>query len=54
MDTDHSFDGKGGYDNVLGLEMKAKTTEELQDFVQASKIPFIVKVFLAPKMRKNA
>jgi isopentenyl diphosphate isomerase/L-lactate dehydrogenase-like FMN-dependent dehydrogenase len=49
MDTDHSFDGKGGYDNVLGLEMKAKTTEELQDFVQASKIPFIVKGVLSPK-----
>jgi isopentenyl diphosphate isomerase/L-lactate dehydrogenase-like FMN-dependent dehydrogenase len=29
--------------------MKAKTTEELQDFVQASKIPFIVKGVLSPK-----
>jgi len=49
MDIDHSFDGKGGYDNVLGLPMKAKTTEELKDFVQASKVPFIVKGVLSAK-----
>ena len=49
MDIDHSFDGKGGYDNVLGLPMKAKTTEELKDFVQVSKVPFIVKGVLSAK-----
>ena len=49
MDIDHSFDGKGGYDNVLGLPMKAKTTEELKDFVQAAKVPFIVKGVLSAK-----
>ncbi|MCQ2592962.1 MAG: alpha-hydroxy-acid oxidizing protein [Treponema sp.] len=43
MDVDHSFNGQGGYDNVLGLPMKAKTTEELKSFVQAAGIPFIVK-----------
>ncbi|MBO4437899.1 MAG: alpha-hydroxy-acid oxidizing protein [Spirochaetaceae bacterium] len=49
MDIDHSFDGKGGYDNVLGLPMKAKTAEELKDFVQAAKVPFIVKGVLSAK-----
>lgn len=43
MDIDHSFNGEGGYDNVLGLPMKAKSTEELKDFVQAAGIPFVVK-----------
>ncbi|MBO4729789.1 MAG: alpha-hydroxy-acid oxidizing protein, partial [Spirochaetaceae bacterium] len=49
MDIDHSFDGKCGYDNVLGLPMKAKTAEELKDFVQAAKVPFIVKGVLSAK-----
>lgn len=43
MDIDHSFNGSGGYDNVLGLPMKAKSTEELAEFVQAAKVPFVVK-----------
>jgi len=43
MDIDHAFNGRGGYDNVLGLEMKAKSTQELADFVQATSLPFIVK-----------
>ena len=49
MDIDHAFDGKGGYDNVLGLSMKPKSTEELHDFVQAAGIPFIVKGVLSTK-----
>lgn len=48
MDIDHSFNGRGGYDNVLGLPMKAKSSEELADFVQAAGIPFIVKGVLSP------
>lgn len=43
MDIDHSFNASGGYDNVLGLPMKAKSSQELAEFVQAAKIPFIVK-----------
>lgn len=43
MDIDHAFSGDGHYDNVLGLPMKAKSTEELAEFVSAAKIPFIVK-----------
>lgn len=43
MDIDHSFNGNGGYDEVLGLKMKAKSSDELKDFVQAAKVPFVVK-----------
>ena len=49
MDIDHAFNSTGGYDNVFGLPMKAKTTEELTDFVQASSVPFIVKGVLSPR-----
>lgn len=43
MDIDHSFSSNGNYDNVMGLPMKAKSSEELRDFIQASPVPFIVK-----------
>ena len=49
MDIDHAFNGSGDYDNVLGLPMKPKTTEELRDFVDAAEIPFIVKGVLSTK-----
>lgn len=49
MDIDHAFNGSGGYDNVLGLDMKPKSTEELRDFVLAAGIPFIVKGVLSTK-----
>ena len=49
MDIDHAFNSTGGYDNVFGLPMKAKTTEELADFVQASSVPFILKGVLSPR-----
>ena len=49
MDIDHAFNGSGGYDNVLGLPMKSKSTEELADFVKAAEIPFIVKGVLSTK-----
>ena len=49
MDIDHAFNGSGGYDEVLGLKMKPKSTEELHDFVQAAKVPFIVKGVLSAK-----
>jgi len=50
MDIDHAFNGSGGYDNVLGLPMKSKSTEELADFVKAvGNTPFIVKGVLSTK-----
>lgn len=48
MDTDHSFNSQGGYDNVFGLQMKAKTMTEIAQFVQAAEVPFIVKGVLSP------
>ena len=49
MDIDHAFNSTGGYDNVFGLPMKAKTKEELAEFVQASAVPFIVKGVLSTR-----
>ena len=48
MDIDHAFNSVGGYDNVFGLPMKAKSTEELAEFVQAAGVPFIAKGVLSP------
>ncbi|MCR4900509.1 MAG: alpha-hydroxy-acid oxidizing protein [Treponema sp.] len=47
MDIDHAFNASGGYDKVFDLPMKAKTTQELRDFVQAAKVPFIAKGVLS-------
>ncbi len=48
MDIDHAFNSSGGYDNVMGLPMKAKSQEEIAQFVHAAGIPFIVKGVLSP------
>jgi isopentenyl diphosphate isomerase/L-lactate dehydrogenase-like FMN-dependent dehydrogenase len=48
MDIDHAFNSDGGYDNVFGLPMKAKSTEELAEFIQAAGVPFIAKGVLSP------
>lgn len=48
MDIDHAFNSEGGYDSVFGLPMKAKSTEELAEFVSAAGVPFIVKGVLSP------
>ena len=47
MDIDHAFNSQGGYDSVFGLPMKAKSTEELCEFVQAAGVPFIAKGVLS-------
>ena len=49
MDTDHAFNAHGGYDDVFGLPMKPKSTEELAEFVAAANVPFIVKGVLSPR-----
>ena len=49
MDIDHAFNGKGGYDDVFGLPMKAKSTDELKDFVEVAGVPFVVKGVLSVK-----
>ena len=47
MDIDHSFDHRGQPDCVLGDVMKPVSREELRDFVQATKLPFVVKGVLS-------
>lgn len=47
MDIDHAFNSSGGYDDVFGLPMKAKTTEEIAMFAKAAGVPFIVKGVLS-------
>jgi len=47
VDLDHSFNSEGGYDVVLGEEMRSKTLEEIKTFVQATKLPFIIKGVLS-------
>ncbi len=47
MDVDHSFSGKGRYDNVLGLQMSSKSLTEIKEFVKATKLPFVIKGVLS-------
>ena len=47
MDIDHAFNGTGGYDVVLDLPMKPKSTEEIRSFVIAAEMPFIIKGVLS-------
>ncbi len=47
MDTDHAFNGKGQYDNVLGLPMTSKTLDEIKEFIKSTKLPFIIKGVLS-------
>ena len=49
MDTDHAFNSTGGYDDVFGLPMRPKTAGELEEFVQAAVVPFIVKGVTSPR-----
>lgn len=48
MDIDHSFNSRGECDEVFGLRMKPKTTEQIAEYVRAAGIPFIVKGVLSP------
>lgn len=47
MDIDHAFNGQGEYDTVCGLPMKPKSMDELKQFVQATKLPFVIKGVLS-------
>ena len=47
MDIDHSFDHRGMPDHVVGYDMKPVSREELKDFVNATKLPFVVKGVLS-------
>lgn len=47
MDLDHSFSWNGQYDNVLGMQMKSKSLDEVKQFVKATKLPFVIKGVLS-------
>ena len=47
MDIDHAFNSAGGYDVVTGLPMKPKSFEEIKSFINATKLPFVVKGVLS-------
>jgi len=47
MDIDHWFTGKGEVDVVMGEAMEVKTMEQMAAYVQATKLPFVVKGVLS-------
>jgi len=47
MDIDHQFDGLGKYDLCAGFHMRPKTSAEVKEFVNATKLPFIIKGVLS-------
>jgi len=47
MDIDHQFGWNGQYDVVVGLPMRPKTSDEVKTFVNATKLPFIIKGVLS-------
>ena len=47
VDIDHAFNGKGGYDEIEGIEMRPLTFSELAELVRIAEIPFIVKGVLS-------
>lgn len=47
MDIDHAFGGNGQYDKILGKQMAGKSLSEIKEFVNATKLPFIIKGVLS-------
>ncbi|MCL2775504.1 MAG: alpha-hydroxy-acid oxidizing protein [Oscillospiraceae bacterium] len=47
VDVDHSFNGSGEHDVVLGFQMSGKSVNEVSQFVKATKLPFIIKGVLS-------
>ena len=47
MDLDHSFGGNGQYDVVLGEQMTSKSLSEIKEFINSTKLPFIIKGVLS-------
>ena len=47
MDLDHSFSHGGGYDVVLGYEMRPKTQADIIRYVRSTKLPFVIKGVLS-------
>lgn len=49
IDIDHSFNDQGGYDVVMGETMAPLTKGELEEYVNSTSIPFVVKGVLSVK-----
>lgn len=47
MDIDHAFGHDGDFDELFGLKMNAKSTEDIRRYVQAAQLPFVVKGVLS-------
>lgn len=54
MDIDHAISHAGQYDNVFGLPMRPKTTEQLREYVKAAGVPFVVKGVLSAQDAEKA
>ncbi len=49
MDIDHAIAWNGVYDVVCDLPMHPKTTGQIEEYVKAAGVPFVVKGVLSPK-----
>lgn len=47
MDIDHAISYQGEYDNVFGLQMRPKSSSQIEEYVKAAGIPFVVKGVLS-------
>ncbi len=47
MDIDHSFNGQGQPDNVLGMPMRPRTFQEIESYCKRTSLPFVVKGVLS-------
>lgn len=52
MDIDHSFNGQGQPDTVLGAPMRPRTFQELEVYCKGTPLPFIVKGVLSAQEAK--
>lgn len=54
MDIDHAFAGDGEYDVVCGRDMRPQSMEDLKKYIEATKLPFIIKGVLSVSDAKKA
>jgi len=47
MDVDHAYTGKGEQDVIDGMPMTGKSLDEIKQFVNATKLPFVIKGVLS-------
>lgn len=47
MDIDHMFDHKGNWDVCVGEQMEVKSSAKLKEFIESTKLPFVIKGVLS-------